>query len=57
VVVLRQRGTFTLSTTGFSPMETVRSMRQRNPCRTNACPSGGNGSTSGSSSKMTCPAS
>ena len=33
VVVFNHRGTLTLSTTGLSPMDTLRTVRQRYPCR------------------------
>jgi hypothetical protein len=55
VVVLSHRGTLTLSITGLSPMDTLRTVRQRYPCRRSFCPAGTSGSFSGSTSKMISP--
>ena len=55
VVVFNHRGTFTLSTTGLSPMDTLRTVRHRYPCRRSFCQAGTSGSFSGSTSKMISP--
>ena len=55
VVVFTHRGTLTLSTTGLSPMDTLRTVRHRYPCRRSFCPPGTSGSFSGSISKMISP--
>jgi hypothetical protein len=55
VVVFNHRGTFTLSTTGLSPMDTLRTVRHRYPCRRSFWPAGTSGSFSGSNSKMISP--